>query len=425
MRNNNLRIFIVIFILLAALVFFIMTRPKECDHDWNVTYDLNSKEAYGLYILKTMLQSHASEFTIMTEDLKSYILKNPDANLTYINLGAYLRFDSTQTSELLSYVKDGNDAFLGFENFSDDFKSQIEDSFMINSDFGLFFDYPSLNLNSILHNFTSKSMFQDSCYYHTYKVCKNDSVVWPWNYFNDRFFCQNQNIIKPLCFFDNYYVDGIQIQYGKGQLVLFLNPICLSNYYYDTPMGRRFVENLLSSIQTNKILWDNNSSFYIKRKSNSNDKSPLATILQYPSLRWAWYLTLITIVSLLVFGSRLKQAAKQIIINEHNTRLRFLETLAGIFRQSKNNKTAAMYRLNYFQYFIKNNANISDFSWNESICNKIQHKTAVDHDVIHAIISHGQFIIRQQEINSEELLMLEKYLQQFYYQSKIKNSNES
>ncbi len=73
----------------------------------------------------------------------------------------------------------------------------------------------------------------------------------------------------------------------------------------------------------------------------------------------------------------------------------------------------ASYRLNFFKHFVGTKVKLSDFDLEKECVDSLVMKTRVERAIIFNIISHGNFILRQEEISKDELDILETALNDF------------
>src|SRR6478609_1300331 len=98
-----------IFIGSLLLVVILLVYFNRNQFNWNETYDINSKEPYGTYVMGELLKNYipGEKFTVVKEPVNS-ILKKSGAkhNSTYVFVGESFPYDSALAADLLKYVSD-------------------------------------------------------------------------------------------------------------------------------------------------------------------------------------------------------------------------------------------------------------------------------------------------------------------------------
>ncbi|HOJ91995.1 MAG TPA: hypothetical protein PLH86_12880, partial [Saprospiraceae bacterium] len=129
---------------------------------------------------------------------------------------------------------------------------------------------------------------------------------------------------------------------------------------------------------------------------------------------------LFTLLLLILFASKYRHKPMQRVAETESDKLGYFNTISGIFRKYQNNRAVAIYRLNFFKHFVRTKVKLSDFDLEKEYVDSLVLKTRVERAIIFNIISHGNFILRQEEISKDELDILETALNDFYNDSIIK-----
>ncbi len=382
-------------------------------------YGMESKQPYGLYFLSSLLKLHAESFDVVKESPAQFLEKNTFQDATYFIVGDYTYLDNKDVSQLLNFVDSGNEIFLAVEQVPKILFDTIAN--ILDSTNQYWLSSSSFHNNKIFHRFNTKEFFTDTLVEHRYRYESNDSIEYTWHYFFREFFCIEDSKARALTLDEENYVDYASFYIGKGKINIFLNPICLTNYFYDSWSGKQFVERVMSFVNLKHVLWDEFSKINMVKIGDSNyGRSPLNTILKFESLKWAWYLFLFTLLLLILFASKYRLKPMQRVAETESDKLGYFNTISGIFRKYQNNRAVAIYRLNFFKHFVRTKVKLSDFDLEKEYVDSLVLKTRVERAIIFNIISHGNFILRQEEISKDELDILETALNDFYNDSIIK-----
>ena len=101
--------------------------------NWNENYREKEKSPFGTYIIyneaKTLFKNE--EIVYLKQNIYDYLFDN--YNTTSANFGTYIciknnayKLTKDGVKDLLSFVNDGNNAFISLNEFSDDLKEQLE-----------------------------------------------------------------------------------------------------------------------------------------------------------------------------------------------------------------------------------------------------------------------------------------------------------
>jgi len=382
-------------------------------------YGMGSKQPYGLYFLTSLLKLNSESFQIVKESPSQFLEKNTFKDATYFIVGDYTYLDNKDISQLLSFVDSGNEVFLAVEQVPKVLFDTI--AAILDSTNQYWLSSSKFQSNKIYHRFNTVEFFTDTFVEHRYRFELNDTMRYAWHYFYREFFCIEDSKARALTLDEDNYVDYASFNIGKGKINIFLNPICLTNYFYDSWSGKQFVERVLSFVKLEHIIWDEYSKVNFGKKGDSSyGRSPLNTILKFEALRWAWYLFLFVLVLLILFGSKYRQKPMKRFAETEYDKLGYFNTISGIFRKYQNNRAVAIYRLNFFNHFVRTKVKLVDFDLENEFVDALVLKTGVEKAVVFNIISHGKFIMRQEEISQDELYVLEAALNDFYNDSIIK-----
>ncbi|HOJ91582.1 MAG TPA: hypothetical protein PLH86_10810, partial [Saprospiraceae bacterium] len=259
---------------------------------------MESKQPYGLYFLSSLLKLHAESFDVVKESPAQFLEKNTFQDATYFIVGDYTYLDNKDVSQLLNFVDSGNEIFLAVEQVPKILFDTI--ATILDSTNQYWLSSSSFHNNKIFHRFNTKEFYTDTLVEHRYRYELNDTIEYTWHYFFREFFCIEDSKACALTLDEDNYVDYASFYIGKGKINIFLNPICLTNYFYDSWSGKQFVERVMSFVNLKHVLWDEFSKINMGKIGDSNyGRSPLNTILKFESLKWAWYLFLFTLLLLI------------------------------------------------------------------------------------------------------------------------------
>src|SRR5690606_3172074 len=148
-------------------------------------------------------------------------------------------------------------------------------------------------------------------------------------YFSDRIFCDSTRSITPLGYQEDGGVNFIRIAAGNGNLYLHSNPLVFTNYFLTNEENVAYASAVFSHLRGKGIVWDEYSKIPFAGNNNAYN-SPLYYILQQPSLKYAWWLLLLTVLLYVVFAARRTQRVIPVIDPKTNSSLEFVNLISSL-----------------------------------------------------------------------------------------------
>jgi len=390
-----------------TIIFFVLLQLIGCNKtNWQENYKKISKDPFGLYIFHNELESLMENKK--KEDLgenindflyDNYIESNPRFG-TYLCIKNTARKLNEQGVErLLSFVYDGNNAFLSLNSFNYLLESRLGFTYENHQDY--LTSVEDLKGNLYLKN----TSFKGQPYFFDRNL--------KGNYFSD--FNSNTTIVLGTHEINNKKQPNfIKIYHGKGAIYLHSNPIVFTNYYM-LKNKENYVESILSYIPSSEILWDPQiKSSKIAPKEKNRDKSVFSFFLEHKTLTWFLYVSLFGLLSFLIFNARRKQRAIPIIKPLDNTTVAFTQTIASLYLKEENHKNLVDKKINFFLEKIRTNYLIDTNNLNASFIEKLASKSGNELQktkyLIHSIID----LNKKSECTEEHLVVLHRMIDNFF-----------
>lgn len=383
-------IFALIFIAFVAMEYF---GPKEID--WRLSFSKNHKIPYGSYALYDLLEDTYSDSELKIQSRSLFQFFNENYNLQYtsmIFLSFNINMSDNDASELLSYVSNGNNAFIVTSNFpnilSDTLNFEVTYnpwSFTSNNDS----DTSYLNLVNPKLNNNENYLYDKGLYpYYFSKIDTANTIILGQG---------NDSLIN-----------FVQIPFGEGMFYLNTQPFAFTNYNILKRNNHEYAFKALSYLPSQTIYWD---EYFKPNKANNN--SQLRYILSNEALNAAYVLLIIGLVLFILFHGKRKQRIVQVLKKLENTSLEFIYTISRLYYHSKNHKDIAekkyLYLLDFLRtkYYIK----IKRYDFNSQ---KIAEKTGVSEKTVSMVFKQAQLINSYQSISQDQLMNFNKAIEQFY-----------
>lgn len=388
-------------ILVLSIVIF-----TSCNKtDWVENYKEKEKSPFGTYIISNEAESlfKDQKITVLKENFYDYSLFNIDSTKTnnYILIkNAAYKQTAAGTAELLEFVKHGNSAFIALNFFKENFKEELE--FTTNN--------LDENKSSVAELKKLKGTFylkQTDFGNKTYSFDRNIRR----NYFLQ--YNKNKTIVLGTTKIDGEEVPNfIKIYHGKGAFYLHTNPVVFTNYYL-LNNKEAYVENLLSYLPKDNVLWD----VHIKtsKYSNENNKKPsiFKFFLQHKTLTWFLFVSLAGLLLFMLFNARRKQRAIPIIVPLKNTTVAFTQTISNLYLSEADHKNLVDKKIAYFLEKVRSRYLIETSNLNAAFMEKLAAKSGNEVQKTKYLVNTIIALNKKVECSEEELIVLHKMIENF------------
>ncbi len=379
-------------ILAGLLVVLMLSKSKQ--YDWSVTFSHEDKNPYGTYALNELLP------TVVKNNVRNsyqtlYELKDSlQSQENIFILSSTFSPGKEDTEMLLNYVEQGGTLFISADNYYGAFA----DTLGIMSGDSFFQGENTFNQNdSAALHFVSSAM--DSTQLYWYRASNIH------NYFSDIDSVEATVISKN----DYHQPVSVLIKKGMGSILLNCTPMVFTNIHLLDNDNHEFVSTSLSYLPQKETYW---TEFY--HLGRMEVATPLRFILTTEPLRWAYYLTLISILLFIIFEAKRKQRIIPVINPLTNTTLEFVGTIGTLYYQRSDHKNIAEKKIQFFldqihsTYFI--NTKIKD----EAYLMLLTKKAGVPEKTVRELFKIINHIATQEKISASELTQLNELIEKFH-----------
>ena len=379
---------------LAALLAFV-TLSKTDPHNWSLHFSHLSKDPYGTYALGALLPGHFKDQKFTNSYKTVYELKDSMRSQENIFIiSSRFAPDKEDTKVLLALIENGTTAFISSSNFSGTFADTLglvtgdaffqgENRFDQNDSASLHFVSPVMDTS---RQFRYK---QASIYNYFRKIDSVNATVLVKNDFN-----------QPAT---------VRISRGKGTLILNCTPIVFTNIYLLANKNHDFVATSLSYLPAKGTY---RTEFYHLGRMES--ATPLRYILTNEPLRWAYYISIFTLLLFMTFEARRKQRIIPIIRPLANTTLEFVATIGNLYYQRADHKNIASKKIQFFFDHVHTHYFVSTAHRDEGFVNVVTRKSGAAEQTVRALMEIINTIFSKEKIDKEELTTLNTLLEKFH-----------
>jgi len=375
----------------ALIVVYIVAeynRPRPLN--WQPTLSYEDKIPYGTYILYNELHQvfPGSKLVGTNEDFYDQFHDNPDSSSNYLIIANAVNLSRFDFKELSNYVSAGNSVFIAAESFG-----KLGDT--------LNFETNSKTGNVMYINFTNPKL-------KTAKGYRFDNAV-AGNYFS-RFDTAKATVLAKN---ENNKTTLLKYRFGQGSLFLCADPKIFTNYGLLNTDGADFSAKALSYMPVRSVIyWD-----HLQNGDYVEDESPVRVFFRYPSLKWAYYTTLVGLLIFILYEKKRRQRIIPVIEPLKNTSVDFVKVVGQVYYEQRNNANLAQKKILYFLEYVRTNYYLKTNFLDQEFIDKLAQKTGIERSFTDDLVMHIHYI-RGQRVSDAELIKLNELIEQFYQKTR-------
>ena len=387
---RSLRVYIAIAsVLLVLYLLAQVNRPKPID--WTETLSNNDKIPYGTYILYDRLNDifPGAQVNPFREPVYNVLNDEGIKKAAYIIISNEVNLNEYDYSSLIKFIKSGNDVFIAASNFH---------------------NWPGKNLPVETQSeltLTSTGFVNSKLDTpHVYRVDKGISQ----GYFS------NIDTTKAIILGNNSlgHSNFIKYQIGNGALYLNANPLLFSNYSLLNKSGSTYASIALSHLKNDKmVLWD---QFYTQGREG--DENQMRLFLRHKELKWAFYMTFIGLIAFVLYDMKRRQRIIPVVEPLKNATMDFVTVVGQVYYEKRNNANIAHKKIMYLLSYLRDKYQLKTNNPNKEFTEKLSEKLGIDYEFASKLVNYMHYINAQAHVNDNELIELNKLIEQFYIQSR-------
>ena len=399
------RLFVIGVLAFLALVFMVEYRipPK---FQWTPTFSHSDKQPFGCYVFDSVLKASLPQgYSVVNKTF--YQMKDDTATRKAILMVADdVYFTDTDVATILKMVERGNRILLASESLEE--------------------------LADTLDLFTTYEYNDMSIMQHARKGLGRDTIVWLRDsLFDERDFmvypqllnwtiCGSVDTIdfrlpdncRALSGLDSHGTDhatAVSIPVGEGEIIWASTPLLFTNYGILDRDNYLYVFRLLSQLGRLPVV---RTEAYNPKAEDEAEQTPLRYILSQPPLRWALYLTLLTLLLFMVFTARRRQRVIPVIKAPENRSLEFVRHIGTLYALRKDYRDIVLKKYAYFAEELRRvlHIDLTDASADDRHLQRLFEQTGIERQKLEELV-HGLRRLAAQEgqISEDEMT---RYLRQ-------------
>lgn len=396
---TNIKNYIILIVLLSL---------TSCNKtNWYENFKEKNKSPFGTYIVYNEAEElfNNNEVHYLKENIYDYLFHEAKeegfGNYICIKSSAY-KLNEDGLDYLLSFIKEGNNAFLSLNNFSEHLQDSLK--------------FTTTNLDKDVYAPEELKELNGKLFLEN-KDFKKQPFLFDRNIRRHHFETYNKNNTIVLGTID---IEGkklpnfIKIYYGEGAIYLHTNPIVFTNYNMLNG-NEGYVENIFSYLPADDILWDPQikSSKY-SNKNKEKEESIFKFFFKHPSLKWFLAVSLFGLLLFMLFNARRKQRAIPIVKPLQNSTIEFAHTIANLYLKEADHKNLVDKKIVYFLEKIREKYLINTSNLNIQFIKKLASKSNNDLSSTKYLINTIIALNKKSECSETELIVLNKMIENFF-----------
>lgn len=382
--------------ILVLLTYLEAIEPEEIN--WSPSYTAADKIPFGAHVLFEFLQEQP--FSVEKINLPPYeFLRQSSPAGTYLFLNNRLEFHDSELNELLSWIRQGNTAYLIAESFSSNLLDTLDLTIRISAPGKELSSKPLLNftvpglkadepflLDKETYNFTFKSY--DSLEQRLLGV--------------SQLYRDTLKITEPET---NFLMDSI----GKGALYIHTSPKAFSNYFLVKDDNYKYAERALAFISPEDVIyWD---AYY--KSGKAYQTSPLYILLNQKALKWAYYFVIAGSILFIVFEGKRKQRSIPVITPLKNQSYHFTRTIAGLYLDQRDYQEITSKKIHLFLDYVRSKYHLSTDDVNDQFYDRLAGLSDNRIKDVKGLWELMLVLQNKQQVEKEDLLELNRKINAF------------
>jgi len=374
--------------LILILAYLLAQYNKPVPTNWDPTYLSTDKIPYGTYILHHRIKDIIPNATVKQTQLAVYnTLKNNRYNQSaYIIVAQNVNFEKYEFEQIKKYIQAGNDVFIASYDFG-----KLEKFLNFNT-------ASTISRNGSALNFTNPNLKTEASYGFERGIGTQ--------YFGT--IDSKQTVVLGIN--ANQQPNFIRFNFGKGSLFLIAEPGFYTNFVLLDKYGAEYSAKTLSYLQNRKtVILD---EYFSAQKTETTDV--LRVFFAHPELKWAYYLTIFSLIIFVLFEIKRKQRIIPIVDPMTNASVEFVNVVGSVYYHERNNQDIAMKKMNYFLEYLRSRYYIKTNEIDANFANLISEKTGINEQLAKTLTRYMMNIPAMANLSDHELINLNESIEQFY-----------
>ena len=330
----------IVFIVAFLLIMFAIEYNLPKKFVWTPTFSHYDEQPLGCALFDSLLSSSLPHGYSMSKETFYQMEEDTVDKMGILVIANSLSMVKADVNALLKMAERGNKIML----VSNNYPKLLEDTL------GFYCTYSHFNA-AAFRKYASSIFRKDSIYWVADSVYSRQLYRCYPQFCNSSFRRYDSKVIRKLAekdmtdaigdmladsdsvkVYSNYHpLLAMARPWGEGEIILVSTPLLFTNYGVLDENNANYIFRLLSQMGELPIV---RSEGYMKATAQVQ-QSPLRYLLAHQPLRWALYLTMITILLFMIFTAKRRQRAIPVVREPANKSLEFTELIGTLYFQKK------------------------------------------------------------------------------------------
>ncbi|RZN83258.1 MAG: DUF4350 domain-containing protein [Winogradskyella sp.] len=394
-KRSKIALYVIGAVILLMMIAEV-TKPKPLN--WRDSYSAADKIPLGCYVLFNELKTFSNgDVQENTESIFLYFKNKeaPEEKQSLFIINGYVRLTEQDADALIDFVDDGNTVFLSSKTLY----GNLADTLNIN----IQMDYSSLLKEPANNEFTSPSQKESNRLFED--VIENAYIT--------SLDTLNTTILGTMSIEDETETEShpnyIKTVFGEngGAFYIHTNPYAFTNYHILN--GKEdYTATVLSYLPKQQIIWDN---YY--KSGRKIITSPLRYILKSPALKWAFYISMFSLILFVIFKGKRTQRIIPVIDKLENSTVEFTQTIGELYYQHGDFTNIISKKIQYFLEFVRTKYFLDTNNLNAGFIEKLALKSTNTKEDSKAIVDYLLYLKSKTFHTESELVELNKKIETF------------
>ncbi|WP_303004592.1 DUF4350 domain-containing protein [Bacteroides congonensis] len=330
----------IVFIVAFLLIMFAIEYSLPKKFVWTPTFSHYDEQPLGCALFDSLLSSSLPHGYSLSKETFYQMEEDTVDKMGILVIANSLSMVKADVNALLKMAERGNKIML----VSNNYPKLLEDTL------GFYCTYSHFNA-AAFRKYASSIFRKDSIYWVADSVYSRQLYRCYPQFCNSSFRRYDSKVIRKLAekdmtdaigdaladsdsvkVYSNYHpLLAMARPWGEGEIILVSTPLLFTNYGVLDENNANYIFRLLSQMGALPIV---RSEGYMKATAQVQ-QSPLRYLLAHQPLRWALYLTMITILLFMIFTAKRRQRAIPVVREPANKSLEFTELIGTLYFQKK------------------------------------------------------------------------------------------
>ncbi|WP_073344154.1 DUF4350 domain-containing protein [Bacteroides congonensis] len=385
----------IVFIVAFLLIMFAIEYNLPKKFVWTPTFSHYDEQPLGCALFDSLLSSSLPHGYSLSKETFYQMEEDTVDKMGILMIANTLSMVKADVNALLKMAERGNKIML----VSNNYPKLLEDTL------GFYCTYSHFNA-AAFRKYASSIFRKDSIYWVADSVYSRRLYRCYPQFCNSSFRRYDSKVIRKLAekdmtdaigdaladsdsvkVYSNYHpLLAMARPWGEGEIILVSTPLLFTNYGVLDENNANYIFRLLSQMGELPIV---RSEGYMKATAQVQ-QSPLRYLLAHQPLRWALYLTMITILLFMIFTAKRRQRAIPVVREPANKSLEFTELIGTLYFQKKDHVDLVRKKFAYLTEELRREiqVDIEEVADDKRSFERIARKTGMDAGEIAKFI-HG------------------------------------